>query len=546
MRRLILCICSLALIAAGPARAGTFARTAIAPDLGLDAFTKTVAHEQVGRDVFSDPYSTITIGSVDVYNVFPYLEARTFQIVSDPGWNRLVFGESGRSLAAYTGAGTALGALSNPRGLSVDEQNRVFVADAGNNRVLVLQASTQYGDIQLTPLFEIRGLSGPYDVAYSDGGTPFSHADDRLYVSDTGRNRVIAYALGDAGAQQVAAIGDLGSGAGHFAGPMAITAGRSGGANTRDVYVADAHSGRIVHLRDDGGGFSWLGDAKDGADVVTSLDTDQWGNLYAAAPNRGVIRKFSPGLTPVADLTDGLSRPRSFHVPFVNVNDHRVGSLTRVGKPNGVSVDQWADASGVRLWNLGVDVSNLAVAAGSDPSASFMLTDQADVVVELVDGATGQTLTRHAAGSMGAGVQTLALDPSDLHVASSGDLLLRVTATSSYPGGPSATAQTKLGPGGGLTATPAQAMLLGNTPNPVGASTRISFMLPANAKGVTLRVFDASGRVVRSFGGGFSPGLNEVVWDARNDHGTAVSAGMYFYRLDVNRQQFTRKLVVVR
>ena len=545
MRRLNLLMFSLA-IAAGPVFAGTFERSAIAPDLGLDAFTRTVAREQVGREVFSDPYSTVTIGSVDVYDVFPYLEARTFQIVSDPRWNRLIYGESGRTLRAYSGAGLALGALSNPRGLSVDEQNRVFVADAGNNRVLVLQASTEFGEIQLTPLFEIRGLSGPYDVAYSDGGTPFVHGDDRLYVSDTGRNRVIAYALGDAGAQQVAAIGDLGSGAGRFAGPMAITAGRLGGANTRDVYVADAHSGRIVHLHDDGSALSWIGDARDGADVVTSLDTDQWGNLYAAAPNRGAIRKFNASLAPVADLTDGLSRPRSFHVPFVNLNDHRTGSLSRVGKPNGVSVDQWADASGVRLWSLGVDVSNLAVAAGNDPSASFMLTDQAQVTVELVDGATGQTLARHDAGAMGAGVQTVALTPEDLRVTSSGDLMLRVTAASSYAGGPTATAQTRLAPGTGGGVNLSRAALLGNTPNPVSSTTRISFVMPAGAKGAELRVFDASGRQVRSFRDGFKPGLNEVVWDATNEHGTSVSAGMYFYRLNVDKMQFTRKMVVVR
>jgi len=545
VRRLNLLMFSLA-VAAGPVFAGTFERSAIAPDLGLDAFTRTVAREQVGRDVFSDPYSTVTIGSVDVYNVFPYLEARTFQIVSDPRWNRLIYGESGRSLKAFSGAGTSLGVLANPRGLSVDEQNRVYVADAGNNRVLVLQASTEFGDIQLTPLFAIGGLSGPYDVAYSDGGTPFVHGDDRLYVSDTGRNRVIVYALGDGSAQQVASMGDLGSGTGHFAGPMAITAGRLGGANTRDVYVADAHSGRIVHLHDDGSSLSWIGDAHDGADIVTSLDTDQWGNLYAAAPNRGEIRKFNAALAPVADLTDGLSRPRSFHVPFVNVNDHRVGSLSRVGKPNGVSVDQWADASGVRLWNLGVDVSNLAVVAGNDPSASFTLTDQANVTVELVDAATGQTLARHDAGAMGAGAQTIALSPEDLRTTSSGDLLLRVSAVSSYPGGPSATAQTRLAPGSGGGVNLSQAMLLGNTPNPVGATTRIAFVLPAGSKSAELRVFDASGRQVRSFHEGFKPGLNEVVWDATNERGNPVSAGMYFYRLNVDKLQFTRKMVVVR
>jgi len=40
---------------------------------------------------------------------------------------------------------------------------------------------------------------------------------------------------------------------------------------------------------------------------VTSLDTDQWGNLYAAAPNRSVVRKFAPDLTPLADLKSDLS-----------------------------------------------------------------------------------------------------------------------------------------------------------------------------------------------------------------------------------------------
>jgi hypothetical protein len=58
---------------------------------------------------------------VDVYDAFPYVETRTYAIVSDPAWNRLVFGEAGKTLRAYDGAGTTLGKLSQPRGLAVDE-----------------------------------------------------------------------------------------------------------------------------------------------------------------------------------------------------------------------------------------------------------------------------------------------------------------------------------------------------------------------------------------------------------------------------------------
>src|SRR5262249_59168501 len=97
--------------------------------------------------------------------------------------------------------------------------------------------------------------------------------------------------------------------------------------------------------------------------------------------------------------------------------------------------------------------------------------------------------------------------------------------------------------GGGVNLS--RAAMLGNTPNPVSSTTRISFVMPAGAKSAELRVFDASGRQVRSFHDGFKPGLNEIVWDATNEHGTSVSAGMYFYRLNVDKLQFTRKMVVV-
>ncbi len=549
MRRSILLVIGLTLATANPLWAGTFTRAPIAPDLGLDALTRGVARERVGRDVFSNPYATVTISNVDIYDVFPYLETRHFQVVSDPRWNRLVFGELGRSLQAYDGSGTTLGALSGPRGMAVDEQNRVYVADADNDRIAVLQAVTEFDRIDLVALYAIDGLSGPYDVAYSDGGTPFQPGDDFLYVADTGKNRIVAFAVAGAGARKVSVLGDLGSGRDRFAGPMAITVGRADGRNTRDVYVADAHNRRIVQLRHERDDLHWVAEAPDAASLVTSLETDQWGNLYAAAPQQGVVRKFNAALEPVAELRGALARPRSIHVPFFNIHDHRDGSLMRVGQPNALSIDEWSDQSGVSLWSLGVGIDGLRVDGGNPPTAHFILTDRATVTLEITDASDGHLVARRSTSPLEAGAQTFPLGADDLRgVAAASDLILRVSAASSYSNGPSDMAQTRFQvDGGGSVLLPSQPVLLGNWPNPSRPSTRIDFVLPqTRGEKISLSVFDAAGRRVRSFGHSFSPGLNEVLWDGTDDNGHELKAGLYFYRLDVGTANFTRRMVMVR
>jgi hypothetical protein len=397
----------------------------------------------------------------------------------------------------------------------------------------------------LTPLYEIRGLSRPYDVAVSDGGTPFVPGDDRLYVADTGMNRIVAFALGTSQARRVSELGSLGSGVGHFAGPMAITVGRNAGAQTPDVYVADAHTRRLVHLRDEAGGLTWVGAVSHDANIVTSLATDHWGNLYAVSPERGGVRKFGPDLTEVAELRDAVERPVGFHVPFVTVRDHRAGTVTRSGRPSGLSVDRWNDATGIRLWDLGVDIQSLAVAGGEAPAAQFTLTDQADVTLDVRDPASGQPVSHRALGVMPAGHHTVAL--RDEESRGSGQLQLRLSAVSSYASGKTAAAQASFpASGGAATTLPSRPVLIGNSPNPVHDETRISFVLPAQGGAAALEVLDASGRRVRLLGKSFAPGLNEVLWNGTNDRGTRVPAGIYFYRLRQDRLDFTQKMVVVR
>ena len=545
MRRHTLMLIGLTLAVVGPVEAGTFSRAPIAPDQGVEVFNRDVARAQVGRDLFANPYATETISHVDVYDRFPYVESRQFEVVSDPRWNRLVFGERGGSLHAFDGRGTALGALAGPHGMAVDENDRLYVADTDNDRIVVLQASTEHGEMTLEPCFAIGGLAHPFDVAYSDGGTPFERGDDRLYVADAGRNRVVALAIDANEGRVQATLGDLGGGTGRFAGPLAIAVGRDGHADTHDVFVADAHNRRIVRLHDDGDALRWVSEAHDDAEVVTSLDTDQWGNVYAAAPQQGVVRKYSPDLAPVAELRDGLVRPRGFHVPFQTLHDHRDGTVARLGQPNGVTIDEWS-SSGIRLWNLGLEVRDLKVTPGADASARFTLTDRASVAVDVTDLATGRTIAHRVVGALPAGAHTLGLG-DDLRGTSDLDLGLRVTAASSYANGPSAVAQASFRDDGADVTLPSQPRLFANAPNPASPTTRFSFLLPAQPQGaVSLAVFDAQGRRVRTFDPRFAPGLNDVAWDGADDHGHPAQAGVYFYRLEVGDVRLSRRMVLVR
>jgi hypothetical protein len=85
-----------------------------------------------------------------------------------------------------------------------------------------------------------------------------------------------------------------------------------------------------------------------------------------------------------------------------------------------------------------------------------------------------------------------------------------------------------------------------NAPNPFTFSTRISFRLH-EAGHVTLRVFDASGRLVRVLLKDYrAPKSHTVVWDGTDRYGRAMPAGTYFYRLDTPGWSASKKLTLAR
>ena len=73
--------------------------------------------------------------------------------------------------------------------------------------------------------------------------------------------------------------------------------------------------------------------------------------------------------------------------------------------------------------------------------------------------------------------------------------------------------------------------LSSNYPNPFNPSTTIDYSI-ANAGEVSIIVYDMMGRHVRALVSDFAtPGSYTIVWDAKNDEGLSVSAGMYIYKM---------------
>ena len=101
------------------------------------------------------------------------------------------------------------------------------------------------------------------------------------------------------------------------------------------------------------------------------------------------------------------------------------------------------------------------------------------------------------------------------------------------------------------TATPPDvvpnAFTLGqNQPNPFNPATRIPYALTDDAD-VVLVIYDASGRRVRTLVREFqTAGFQTAEWDGRDDAGTPVGSGVYFYRLHAGGFEATRKMVLVR
>ena len=93
-------------------------------------------------------------------------------------------------------------------------------------------------------------------------------------------------------------------------------------------------------------------------------------------------------------------------------------------------------------------------------------------------------------------------------------------------------------------ATPTAFTLGANYPNPFNSATTIPLAVSVGAKNVTLTIYNVLGQPMRQVWTGPLPaGKHELTWDGRDAQGRPVATGVYVYRLQVDEQSSTRKMV---
>jgi len=94
-------------------------------------------------------------------------------------------------------------------------------------------------------------------------------------------------------------------------------------------------------------------------------------------------------------------------------------------------------------------------------------------------------------------------------------------------------------------ALPTATELSQNYPNPFNPETTIHFDL-AIESGVSLRIYDLTGQVVRTLVSGSLPAGSYVeLWDGRNELGIKVGSGVYFYELQAGSFSSKKKMTLL-
>jgi YD repeat-containing protein len=205
-----------------------------------------------------EPTSTTTSTGTQNLTATTVYEASTGEVkeTTTPAWKS--GSRIARSYAQFGSAGAGPGELSDPSAVTVEANGYVFVADTTNNRVDEFSASGTFikafgwGVAAGKEKLEVctseckAGLSGPgKGELAAPQGIAFDPANELLYVSNTGNNRIENFTL--AGKLGTNSFGEKGAGELQFNNPQGIAAEASG-----NLWIADKGNKRLEEVTDKG------------------------------------------------------------------------------------------------------------------------------------------------------------------------------------------------------------------------------------------------------------------------------------------------------
>jgi DNA-binding beta-propeller fold protein YncE len=213
--------------------------------------------------------------------------------VADSANQRIVkLSPGGDTVAQWGAPGRATGQFTHPDGVAVDAAGNVYVADTGNDRIQKLSPSGQslatwgkclpgVSPCSPTPGANPGEFAAPEAVAIDGSGN--------LYVSDSQNNRI--QKLSPDG-KPLAQFGTRGSGLGQLDSPFGLAIDRQG-----NLYVADLNNNRVQKFSPDGKPLAQFGSQGSGPGQLTQprgVAVDASGNVYVADTQQHRVQEFAP------------------------------------------------------------------------------------------------------------------------------------------------------------------------------------------------------------------------------------------------------------
>ena len=288
--------------------------------------------------------------------------------------------------------GSQPGQLTQPRGVAVDSQGNVYVADTGNHRVEVFKPDG-------TLLRSIGGF-GSGDGQLNEPRGIAVDAQGNLYVADTWNARIVKFdsngtflkSWGEGkqefggGRRATVTEGDAERNAAEplgFFGPRGIAVDKQG-----NVYIADTGNKRVV-VTDSEGKFlyQWghLGADPGSFSEPIGIGVDGQGNVYVADTWNGRVQVFGRAadgkVNPIPSITWKVSgwQPNTYEDPYLTVSEGGQVFATVPLRDTVIYANMRGDVL-LRWGGKGTDLASVTSPSGAavGPDGSVYITDRAN------------------------------------------------------------------------------------------------------------------------------------------------------------------------
>lgn len=395
-------------------------------DITTDRITRQYTETKLGRKLFAT-IGGMASNCLRADPNQPNECAYSLSVWTDPLWNRVVWGVPDKFVKSFGAGGVGAGQFIEPRGVALTNRDYngygVFVADASNNRIAVLRIQLGSTSQTMTWVTEITGeesgtrLSRPASVAWDPAGSKPTN-NDRLFILDSGNGRVLVYKInfdllnGTFTKTYLGQFGARGSGNRQLLEPTDIAVRSSQGyspagySDVVDVAIADNGNKRVAHweyiITDPYAPAPRVGAVfetfpSQGGDI-TGVTMDHYRDIIATDRTRNLLLKYDRDMNLVVTYGGTASWSTG---SFLGPSVPRV--MYAYGDPSGLYIEaglayvgtaeHWTDNSGIQLHRLSNELIGMNLTKNDSAKT-------ATITFVLTAGGSFQPYILNAAGSI--------------------------------------------------------------------------------------------------------------------------------------------------